>query len=97
MTSWQLQSPDEVRAYEFTWDELETGEDIEASDWTISPDLGPDTGASLEGFVIDTDGLKTQAVVSGLSVGQSYQLKNVIRTNQDNVFVREITIRCANK
>jgi hypothetical protein len=97
MTQWTLQSPEESLGYALVWNELETGEGIEESTWTIFPDLGPDTGAGLDGLVVDTAGLTTQVIVSGLEAGRTYQLENVIRTNQDRVLSREITIRCANK
>lgn len=94
MTDWVLQGPDEVRAYDLAWP-LNTGENIEESIWTISPDLGPNTGEGLEGDVLDTAGMVTQVIVSGLFVGLSYQLKNVVRTNEGRTLSQEITIRCS--
>lgn len=97
MTGWELQSPGETKLYSFDWS-LDTGEGIEESTWTINPDLGADTGADIGiDDLIDSSELITTVTVSGLTAGQSYQLKNVIRTNEGRTLSREITIRCANK
>lgn len=97
MTGWELQAPDEIKSYSFDWsDELETGEGIEESTWTIDPDLGPDTGAEFD-VVLDSSDLVAIVTISGLTAGQSYQVKNIVETNEGRTLSREITIRCANK
>ncbi len=96
MTGWELQAPGETKSYSFIWD-LETGEGIESSIWTISPELiGPETGEEIDD-VIDSSESITTATVSGLYAGQSYQLKNVVRTSEGKIISREITIRCSDK
>lgn len=93
---WELQSADEVLDYHQDWTAwIEDGDDIASSDWSISPDSPAITSAPiLTDESIDTSGMLTTVFVSGLVLGQSYQLKNIVVTSDGRTGSREITIRC---
>lgn len=97
--NWDIQTPGETRDWEMDWSDVltETGEEIFTSSWSITPDAGPDTGAGLSLESFDTNGLISHVLVTGLTLGTSYQLKNEIVTTTGQVLQREITIRCANR
>lgn len=89
MTTWGLQSPDEVLDWRHDWSSwLEEDDYILTSEWEIEP------SANLTGDLIDTNGFVTIVLVSELVMGLSYQLKNKITTLAARTGVREITIRC---
>jgi hypothetical protein len=97
---WVLQSPDEVIDWQQDWtDWLEEGDSIETSTWSITP--GDVTAASdaplLADDSVDTSGFVATVFVSGLGLGQSYQLQNTVVTTAGRTAIREITIRCDHK
>ena len=91
---WGLQSPDERLDWHHDWtDWMENNDEIYASEWEIDNPAGELTTAPLlEGP--DFDGMITTVFVSGLMLGKSYQLKNIITTTAQRIGTREITIRC---
>lgn len=89
---WDLQSPDETLDWRNDWtDWLNDGDDIVSSVWLISPD------ATLAEDTIDTNGQVTIVIVSGLTIGKSYELQNNITTNAGLTGSRSITIRCSHR
>lgn len=88
---WAIQSPDEKLDWHQDWTGwMESGDEISASSWEITPADG--VTLSGEDFEASTD--FTTVFVEGLTLGQSYQLKNTITTTDGRTAVREITLRC---
>lgn len=89
MTTWGLQSPNEILDWRHDWTSwLEEGDVISTSEWEIEPT------ANVSGDLIDTSGTTTIVLVSDLVLGLSYQLKNTVTTIAGRTGIREITIRC---
>lgn len=90
MSTWGLQGPTETLDWRNDWEPwLEEGDAIVTSEWEISP-----AGPTVTGDLIDTNGFVTITLVSDLTLGLSYQLKNTVTTIGGRTGVREITIRC---
>lgn len=95
ITTWELQAPAEIRQWEFDWTNYLDDEDtVVSSVWLISPSQGAGSGDLVNEDGINTDGTLTFAVVNGLSLGVSYQLRNTVTTAGEKVLTREMTIRC---
>jgi hypothetical protein len=89
---WQLQSPGETLDWRNDWtDWLNENDGVASSDWSISPN------ATLADDFIETGSSVTVVFVSDLELGQSYELKNTITTDDGLTGTRSITIRCSNK
>lgn len=87
---WGIQSPDEKLDWRNDWsDWLNVNDGVESSVWSISPGE-----VELSGDLIETSANITTVIVSGLELGKSYQLKNIVTTYDGLIGERDITIRC---
>lgn len=93
---WVLQGPDEKREHRIDWSEIIGDDSVDTSEWDITPnDSDSPQSPVLENETQDTGGLETAVTVSGLLLGASYQLRNVVTLQSGQIREREITIRCA--
>lgn len=87
---WVIQSADEVLDWHQDWsDWIIAGDAISESSWTIHP-----YGPTLTGSTLDVSAHFTSIVVSDLTAGTSYQLRNKITTMTGLEAAREIIIQC---
>lgn len=92
---WALHGPLEVLDWHEDWTAwMETGDSISTSEWSISPDDLTTSAPVLSGDTFNVLTHLTTIFVSGLALGQSYQLRNTIVTVGGRTGVREITLRC---
>lgn len=76
----RLQDPDEALVHTFTWDDwLAEGDAIATSSWDISPE-GPTLTELSPPFV----GEVSQIKISGLTLGQIYQVTNTVTTSESD-------------
>ena len=92
MTAYRTKTPDEEREFALDWDELETGETLDADlGWMIVPDeLDPQALAVVS---VSREGARSAAVVRGGRPGHLYHLSNRVRTSLGRVLSRAVLVR----
>lgn len=97
MTAQFLKDPGAVIDYVIDWSVgyLQSGEQITASDWVISP-AGAAQDLAIESTPSVVSGVASVFVVGGIA-GKIYQLTNRIATDQGRTDERSITIRVEEK
>lgn len=89
---WHLHTPDEKLDYHQDWsDWIEVGDELAISEWSILPNGLP----VLSGEGLDVAAHLTTVMVSGLTLGTSYQLRNTVTTVVGRIGQRDKILRCA--
>jgi hypothetical protein len=71
---------------------LDSGEDVTASAWTITPDDDHEDDVALTIYKEEDDGEKTKVWVTGGTVGVCYTLTNAVETDYSRKIRRSIAI-----